>query len=588
MTVQVEGSGADSILAVDIGTDWTHAALIDTVEGEYRYVASAEARSTWGQPEVDVEAGVRSALWKLSAIAGHPFLDNQEELIKPEQRNGSGVDALVVTCSAAPPLRVLIAGLTRDLSVETATRCAEFICSTVYDVIVWDESSRGWDTDHLQRLYEEPPDVVLLVGGVDMGPVTPLVEMARVLAATFGSLEEDRKPVMLFAANQDARRPAEATIGGRLGLRVVDNVRPTLDTESISEARLELEKIHQSVKIERLPGFERLKDWCEVPALATAVSLEAMVRFLNQQYKLQHGMLALDIGSYSTHVMMASDDGLLSFLNRGTGCGRGIRQVMDSSGLYSLLRWVPIAMRPGEARTRLANMEMRPASISQTTQDLMLVQAVAREATRQTLKKARSQWPSMGLFSEDGLMPPLDLIVVRGGVFSYAPHPGQVSLMVIDAVQPIGVTRLVLDWASMLPQLGALARFSPLATAQVTQHDALMELGTVVSPIGRVREGQVAVKVNLQRDDGTQVELKVPFGAIRRIPLRADQTGILELRPHRTLDIGMGKAGIGVKVKIRGGALGIIIDARGRPLELPIDNRERLLRLQQWFRLMQP
>ena len=233
-------------------------------------------------------------------------------------------------------------------------------------------------------------------------------------------------------------------------------------------------------------------------------------------------------------------------------------------------------------------MEMRPASISQTTQDLMLVQAVAREATRQTLKKARSQWPSMGLFSEDGLMPPLDLIVVRGGVFAYAPHPGQVSLMVIDAVQPIGVTRLVLDWASMLPQLGALARFSPLATAQVTQYDALMELGTVVSPVGRVREGQVAVKVNLQRDDSTQVELKVPFGAIRRIPLRADQTGILELRPHRKLDIGMGKAGIGVKVKVRGGVLGIIIDARGRPLELPIDNRERLLRLQQWLRLMQP
>jgi len=587
MTVHVDDSGTESIVAVDIGTDWTHAALIDTVEGEYRYVASAEARSTWGQPEADVTAGVRSALRELSAIAGRPFLDNQEELIKPEQRNGSGVDALIVTSSAAPPLRVLIAGLTRDLSVETATRCAEFICSTVCDVIVWDESSRGWDTDHLQRLYEEPPDVVLIVGGVDTGPVTPLVEMARVLTATFSSLEEDRRPILLFAANQDARRPVEATIGGRLDLRVVDNVRPTLDTETISEARLELEKIYQRVKIERLPGFERLKGWCEGSALATAVSLEAMVRFLTRQYKLQHGMLALDIGSYSTHVMVASDDGLLSFLNRGTGCGRGIGQVMDSSGLYSLLRWVPIAMRPGEARTRLANMEMRPASISQTTQDLMLVQAVAREAIRQTLDKARSQWLSAGFLPGDSLIPPLDLIVVRGGVFSYAPHPGQIALMVMDAVQPIGVTRLVLDWASMLPQLGALARFSLLATAQVTQYDALMELGTVVSPIGRVREGQVAVKVNLQRNDSTEVELKVPFGTIRRIPLRADQTGILELRPHHKLDIGMGKAGLGVKVKIRGGVLGVIIDARGRPLELPVDNRERLLRMQQWLRLMQ-
>lgn len=588
MTGQTGELDTESIVAVDIGADWTHAILIDTVEGEYRYIASAAAPSTWEQPESDVTTGVRSALRELTAVADRPFLDDHEELITPEQRNGSGVDALIVTASAAPPLRVLVAGLTRDLSIETALRCAEFICSTVCDVIVWDESSQGWDTNHLQRLYEEPPDVVLIVGGVDTGPVTPLVEMARVLTATFGSVEEDRKPVLLFAANQDARRPVAATIGGRLDLRVVDNVRPTLDTESVSEARVELEKIYQEVKIERLPGFEHLKRWCEVPALPTSVSLESIVRFLNQQYNLQHGVFALDIGSHSTHVIVASHDGLLSFLNRGTGCGRGLGQVMDSSGLYGLLKWIPIAMRPGEARTRLANMEMRPASISQTTQDLMLVQAAAREATLQTLELAHAQWSPMRSASADGLMPPLDLIVVRGGVFAYAPHPGQVALMIMDAVQPIGISRLVLDWASMLPQLGALARLLPLATAQVVQHDALMELGTVVSPIGQVREGQVAVKVKLRRDDNTEVELKVPFGTIRRIPLRADQTGSLELRPHHKLDIGMGKAGLGVKVKIRGGVMGVIIDARSRPLRLPTDNRERLLRLQQWLRLMQP
>ena len=96
----------------------------------------------------------------------------------------------------------------------------------------------------------------------------------------------------------------------------------------------------------------------------------------------------------------------------------------------------------------------------------------------------------------------------------------------------------------------------------------------------------MAVKVKLQRDDSSELEIKVPFGTIRRMPLRADQTGILELRPHRRLDMGMGKAGLGVKVKVRGGSLGVIIDARGRPLELPPDDRERLLRLQQWLRLM--
>ena len=577
---------AESILAVDIGTDWTHAALIDTVEGEYRYVASAEAPSTWDRPVSDVCSGVRYALREITAITGRPLVDDQNGLTRPENRDGSGVDSLVFTSSAAPPVRVLIAGLTRDLSVDTAVRCAEFICSTVSGLIVWDESGQGWDTDQLRALHRDPPDVVLIVGGVDTGPVSPLVEMVRVLAATFGSLPEDRKPVLLFGANQDARRPAASTIGGRLEFRAVDNVRPSLNVETISEARLELERIYRRAKVERLPGFEHLRDWSERPILPTPVSMESMLRFMWRQNDLERGILGLDVGSHSTHALIATSDGLLSYLDRGTGCGRGVRQVMDASGLYALLRWVPKMIRPGEARTRLANVEMRPASISQTVEDLMLVQAVAREATRQTLRRACARWHGVASGFEEGAVPPMDLIIVRGGVFAYAPHPGQVALTVMDGVQPVGVSRLALDWASMLPQLGALARWMPLATTQVVERDALLELGTLVAPAGRVRDGQVAVRAHLHRDDSSTAEVRVPFGTIRRMPLRAGQTGTLELRPHRRLDIGLGKAGVGVKVKVRGGALGVIIDGRGRPLELPGDNRERLLRMQQWVRVM--
>jgi hypothetical protein len=526
-------------------------------------------------------------LGDLRTTVGRPFFDTNDELIIPEQRNGSGVDELIVTSSAAPPLRVLVAGLTRDLSVDTARRCAEFICSTVYDIIAWDTRGSGWDTKRLQGLYDDPPDVIMVVGGVDTGPVGPVSEMVRVLTATFSSLEKGQQPVNLFAGNQDARRPVATAIGGRLELRVVENVRPTLATESISEARLELQKLYRELKIDRLPGFDHLKRWSKDPALPTPVSFEAVLRLLSHQYDLEHGVLGLDVGSYSTQILMASEAGLLSFLQRGTGCGRGLRRVLDIAGLYELLLRVPIAMKPGEARTRLANIEMRPASISQTFQDLMLVQAVGREAASQTLAAARAKWKELGGHADGSLMPPLDMIVVRGGVFSHAPHPGQVALMALDALQPTGVTRLLLDWASMLPQLGALSRSLPLATTQVLQRDALMELGTIISPIGQAREGQLAVKAKLQRDDSTVVEFQVPAGSIRRVPLRAEQTGILELRPSHRFDIGLGRPGAGGKVKIHGGVLGLVIDARGRPLAVPSDNRERLLRMQQWLRTMQ-
>ena len=52
----------------------------------------------------------------------------------------------------------------------------------------------------------------------------------------------------------------------------------------------------------------------------------------------------------------------------------------------------------------------------------------------------------------------LDLIVGSGGVLSHAPRRHQAMLMMIDAFQPEGITRLAVDSIFMMPQLGVLAQ----------------------------------------------------------------------------------------------------------------------------------
>ena len=47
-----------------------------------------------------------------------------------------------------------------------------------------------------------------------------------------------------------------------------------------------------------------------------------------------------------------------------------------------------------------------------------------------------------------------------------APRPGQAALMLLDALEPIGVTTLVLDSGGLLPALGGCALAQPLATVQ--------------------------------------------------------------------------------------------------------------------------
>ena len=75
----------------------------------------------------------------------------------------------------------------------------------------------------------------------------------------------------------------------------------------------------------------------------------------------------------------------------------------------------------------------------------------------------------------------------------------------------------------------------------------------------------------------------MPAGVIQRFPLGLHEHALLEVRPSRAYDIGLGKSGVGGRSQIRGGSLGLIVDTRGRPLALPEDKRRRVKRLQQWL-----
>ncbi|NIV37647.1 MAG: methylaspartate mutase, partial [Anaerolineae bacterium] len=88
--------------------------------------------------------------------------------------------------------------------------------------------------------------------------------------------------------------------------------------------------------------------------------------------------------------------------------------------------------------------------------------------------------------------------------------------------------------------LSTVAMVNPLAAAQVTERDALHNLGTVVAPVGSAREGEIALKFKIAYEDGRSLEVEVPYGSLEVIPLATGQTADLELRPTRRFDVGLG------------------------------------------------
>ena len=178
-------------------------------------------------------------------------------------------------------------------------------------------------------------------------------------------------------------------------------------------------------------------------------------------------------------------------------------------------------------------------------------------------------------------MPPLDLIIGSGGAISDGTSLGQSMLLLLDAIQPVGIMPILLDQNNLLPLLGAAASRNHYLPVQVIESGAFIGLGTVVSVIAAASYGDQVLRAKLTYADGTEARADVKFGGLEILPLPSGQTARLSLQPLRRADAGLG-AGRSGSIPVTGGALGVVIDARGRPLNLPSDPVRRRELLKRW------
>src|SRR4051794_22870851 len=115
----LEEQTIQSILAVDCGTLYTRALLVDIVADEYRFVGSGAVPTTAELPYADVTRGVYQAIADLEATTGRRIVEGGR-VVTPQHVDGHGVDVVVATCSAAPAVRLVVAGITSDYSTRAA------------------------------------------------------------------------------------------------------------------------------------------------------------------------------------------------------------------------------------------------------------------------------------------------------------------------------------------------------------------------------------------------------------------------------------------------------------------------------------
>ena len=584
------------ILATDVGSTTTKARFFGkSEEGEWRFLVAGEAPTTVETPYEDVTLGVRNAVREIEELTGYKILSEDAIGIVVPFDGKRGVDLYCTTSSAGGGLQMMVAGNVKSITGESATRAALGAGAIVMDVIAIDDGRE--DYEKIRRIRSLRPDMMLLAGGTDGGTISHILEIAELIKAAkpVPRLGVDYKLPIIFAGNKEARGEVKTLLGDDFNLSIVDNLRPILEKEIIEPARRNIHELFMEHVMSHAPGYEKLMKWTDVDIMPTPAGEGIAMQLIASQYKTN--IIGVGLGGATTNVYSIFDDKFVRSVSANLGMSYSICNVLKEAGINNISRWMPFKIDEKEIINMLRNKMIRPTTLPQTLKDLIMEHAIAREAIRlgflhhktlaTRLRGIKVERDLADIFDQTLAetyidMMKINIIVGTGGLLSHAPRRIQSLLILIDAFQPEGVTRVFKDSVFMMPHLGILSTVYPEAAWQIFDKDCLVRLGTVIAPIGEAKEGESVMDIKLEMPDGETMEKKMDFGDIAQISLPSKQEAKAIINPHHGFDVGAGQ-GKTLEVIVEGGLEGIILDARGRPLNLQEDANKKLIK---WIRIL--
>ena len=602
-------SKLDVVIATDCGSTTTKAILIERQpEGTFRQTFRGESPTTVESPFEDVTRGVLNSIQEIEELSGRKIL-NGEKILTPANDN-HGVDLFISTSSAGGGLQMMVAGVVGSMTGESAQRCALGAGAIVMDVLA--ANDRRLPHQKIERIRQLRPDMFLLSGGTDGGTVSHVVELAEFIAAAdpkprFGN---DFELPVIYAGNRDVREQIKETLGDKTALTVTENLRPNLERENLQPARQVIHDLFLEHVMAQAPGYSKLMEWTDTPIMPTPAAVGSIIQTVAHLQDID--VIGVDIGGATTDVFSvfrpnkqepdarAENEPIFNrSVSANLGMSYSIANVLNEAGLENTARWLPFELDETDLRDRIKNKMIRPTTIPQEVGELQIEHAVAREALRMAfvqhialaveLKGIQSERTLSDVFEQSASgktlidMMALDLLVGSGGVLSHSPLRVQAAAMLIDALQPTGITRLAVDSIFMMPHLGVLSELDEQAATDVFEHDCLIYLGSCIAPVGNGKPGEPCCDYALTCESiptvSTSGQLRI--GEILRIDLGADYEAKLSLMPEKHWDVGAGN-GNRLETTVCGGVVGIVLDARGRPIQFDVEPASRQRQIRTW------
>jgi hypothetical protein len=465
---------------------------------------------------------------------------------------------------------VAVLGLLEDVSLESARRLAASTQTVLVDAIGLND--RRPQADQVDSLLKARPDLIILAGGTEQGATRSVVKLTDLVVLVLGLTPPDRMPKVLYAGNQSLQPQVKETLSRFLDITTAPNVRPKIDQEVLAPAQEMLSRTVTEIRNRHLGGLQAYASITSAEPAPSSHTFGRLVRYLSQINNPQKPVVGIDLGaSYTT--LAAAREGKLQLSVFPGGVGAGLNYALENTTISEISRWLQTPVPDEKVKDYLWQKSIFPGSIPASLEALAIEQAAARQILALAIRDHRSRYQT-SLHSFEPL-------VVSGATISQA-SAGQALLMLLDGLQPVGTTTLVLDPYGLGPALGAAAEVNTLIPVQVIESNAFVNLGTVISPVSNTRSGTPILNVHIEYESGEKETHEIRQGNLYQLPIEPGQSARIHLDPLRSLEIDPMLKADTRSFKVTGGLCGTVIDARGRPISLPHEPARRQETLKKW------
>lgn len=551
----------------DVGSTTTKAILFERQNGRWRYVRR-EAPTTVEKPYENVSVGVLDAFHAVERETGLKLIETEKPVVP-----------YLATSSAGGGLAMVVTGLVRDLTADSADRVALGAGAIVLDVIAMNDGRTPYrKIEDLKRLR---PDMVLLAGGFDGDNISGPVYLAELIveSGVHPKLNPDARLDIIYAGNIHAHPYVGKVLGEGFEFYSVPNVRPDGAHEYPAPARALIHDLFRNHVMSQAPGYEQLKSWVSAPIRPTPSAFASILAVISED--VGGAIMAIDIGGATTDVYTAKGGKVFRTVSANLGMSYSIRNVAELGGIAAIRKMHSSDLTDTEIWNRIGNKHIDPTSLPRSAEDMATEWAVATVAVREAvlehldvMRTATEESPEPRLDIDilirgarrpwqkelrvegrpDFALEDYDLVIGSGGILSHSPREAA-AMILLDALQPNGIVEFAVDSAFMFPHLGVLAEVNESLAKQLFHELGIVRLGTVYSPAGHEEADRVCVKG--ATNSGRRIDVEVEPDAVVLIPLSEDE------------EISLSWAGGGgdEEFTAKGGVCGLIVDNRKRPVE---------------------